>query len=61
MSKLTFDCFNKKIFIKASLEKLFWCCWLANLKAYLEHGILLNETEFDPRDIPLSGFEFVNM
>jgi len=38
-----------------------WTFWLANLKAYLEHGILLNETEFDLRDIPLSGFEFVNM
>ena len=38
-----------------------WTFWMANLKAYLEHGILLNETEFDLRDIPLSGFEFVNM
>ncbi|WP_222983659.1 SRPBCC family protein [Flagellimonas meishanensis] len=38
-----------------------WTFWLANLKAYLEHGILLNETEFDLRDIPLSGFEFVNV
>lgn len=38
-----------------------WTFWLANLKAYLEHGILLNETEFDLRNIPLSGFEFVNM
>ena len=38
-----------------------WTFWLANLKAYLEHGILLNETEFDLRDIPLAGFEFVNM
>jgi uncharacterized protein YndB with AHSA1/START domain len=38
-----------------------WTFWLANLKAYLEHGILLNETEFDLRDIPLSGYEFVNM
>lgn len=38
-----------------------WTFWLANLKAYLEHGILLNETEFDLRNIPLAGFEFVNM
>ncbi|MGB5818088.1 MAG: SRPBCC domain-containing protein [Saonia sp.] len=38
-----------------------WTFWLANLKAYLEHGILLNETEFDLQDIPLAGFEFVNM
>ena len=38
-----------------------WTFWLANLKAYLEHGVLLNETKFDLRDIPLAGFEFVNM
>lgn len=38
-----------------------WTFWLANLKAYLEHGILLNETEFDLRGIPLAGFQFVNM
>jgi len=38
-----------------------WTFWLANLKAYLEHGILLNETELDLRNIPLAGFEFVNM
>ncbi|MEX0314319.1 MAG: SRPBCC domain-containing protein [Allomuricauda sp.] len=38
-----------------------WTFWLANLKAHLEHGILLNETEFDLRNIPLSGYEFVNM
>ncbi|WP_411031647.1 SRPBCC family protein [Spongiimicrobium sp. 3-5] len=38
-----------------------WTFWLANLKAYLEHGILLNETEYDLRNIPLAGFEFVNM
>ena len=38
-----------------------WSFWLANLKAYLEHGILLNETEFDLTDIPLAGFQFVNM
>lgn len=38
-----------------------WTFWLANLKAYLEHGILLNETEFDLRKIPLAGLEFVNM
>ncbi|NND14786.1 MAG: SRPBCC domain-containing protein [Eudoraea sp.] len=38
-----------------------WTFWLANLKAYLEHGILLNETEFDLTQIPLAGYEFVNM
>ena len=38
-----------------------WTFWLANLKAYLEHGILLNETETDLRKIPLSAFEFVNI
>ena len=38
-----------------------WTFWLANLKAYLEYGIHLNETEMDLRNIPLSGFEFVNM
>jgi uncharacterized protein YndB with AHSA1/START domain len=38
-----------------------WTFWLANLKAYLEHGILLHETRKDLRDIPLSSFQFVNM
>lgn len=38
-----------------------WTFWLANLKAYLEHNILLNETHFDLTNIDLSGFEFVNM
>ena len=38
-----------------------WTFWLANLKAYLEHGILLNEREIDLRNIPLAAFEFVNM
>lgn len=38
-----------------------WTFWLANLKAYLEHDIVLNETEKDLRDVPLAGFEFVNM
>lgn len=38
-----------------------WTFWLTNLKAYLEHGIQLNETEFDLTKIPLSGFQFVNM
>jgi uncharacterized protein YndB with AHSA1/START domain len=38
-----------------------WTFWLANLKAYIEHDILLNEKEFDLRNIPLAGFEFVNM
>ena len=38
-----------------------WTFWLANLKAYLEHGILLNETKIDLRGFDLAGFEFVNM
>ena len=38
-----------------------WAFWLVNLKAFLEHGILLNETEFDLTGIPLAGFEFVNI
>ncbi len=38
-----------------------WTFWLANLKAFAEHGILLNETEFDLTKIPLAGYEFVNM
>ena len=38
-----------------------WTFWLANLKSYLEHGILLNETEIDLRGFELSGYEFVNM
>ncbi len=38
-----------------------WTFWLANLKAYLEHGILLNEKEFDLTEIPQAGHVFVNM
>ena len=38
-----------------------WTFWLANLKAYLEHGILLHERDIDLRKIPLAAFEFVNM
>jgi len=38
-----------------------WTFWLTNLKAYLEHNILLNETEIDLRGFELSGYEFVNM
>jgi uncharacterized protein YndB with AHSA1/START domain len=38
-----------------------WIFWLANLKAKLEHGITLNETEFDLTNNPLAGWEFVNM
>jgi len=38
-----------------------WTFWLANLKAYLEHGILLNETEVDLRGNELAGYEFVNI
>ncbi len=38
-----------------------WTFWLANLKAYLEHGILLNEREFDLTDIEDAGHIYVNM
>ncbi len=38
-----------------------WTFWLANLKAFLEHGILLNETDLDLQQFPLAGFEFVNI
>lgn len=33
----------------------------ANLKAWLEHGILLHEKEADLRGDPLAGFQFVNI
>lgn len=38
-----------------------WTFWLTNLKAYLEHGILLNETEMNLRGNKLAGWIFVNM
>ena len=38
-----------------------WTFWLANLKAYLEHDILLHETAIDLRHVPLAAFEFVNL
>lgn len=38
-----------------------WTFWLANLKAYLEFGIQLNETKFDLKDEEMAGYEFVNM
>lgn len=38
-----------------------WTFWMANLKAYLEHGILLHERDIDLSKIPLAAFEFVNM
>ncbi len=38
-----------------------WTFWLANLKAYVEHGVLLNETEINLQENELSGYEFVNM
>ncbi|MBT8184648.1 MAG: SRPBCC domain-containing protein [Eudoraea sp.] len=38
-----------------------WTFWLANLKAFLEHGIQLNETEFDLTKEPLAGHIYVNM
>lgn len=38
-----------------------WTFWLTNLKAYLEHGILLNETEINLQEQDLAGWIFVNM
>ncbi|WP_224489324.1 SRPBCC family protein [Robertkochia flava] len=38
-----------------------WTFWLTNLKAFLEHGILLNETTLDLRDDPNAAFEYVNI
>jgi uncharacterized protein YndB with AHSA1/START domain len=38
-----------------------WTFWLTNLKAYVEHGILLNETEKNLQEHELSGWVFVNM
>ncbi len=38
-----------------------WTFWLANLKAFVEHGILLNETEEDLTGIPNAAHTFVNM
>ncbi|MFZ9004283.1 MAG: SRPBCC family protein [Robiginitalea sp.] len=38
-----------------------WTFWLANLKAYLEYGVLLHETTLDLGKYPLAGFEFVNI
>ena len=38
-----------------------WTFWLTNLKAFVEHGILLNERSVDLRGIELSEYEFVNM
>jgi len=38
-----------------------WTFWLTNLKAFLEYGILLNETEFNLQENELSGYVFVNM
>lgn len=37
-----------------------WTFWLTNLKAYLEHRILLHDKQEDPLD-PNDGFQFVNM
>lgn len=37
-----------------------WTFWLANLKAYLEHSILLHETESDSTDDKMSCGEYVN-
>ncbi|MDH7444372.1 SRPBCC family protein [Aquimarina sp. 2201CG14-23] len=38
-----------------------WTFWLTNLKAFIEHGILLNEKEIDLRGNELAGYQFVNM
>lgn len=37
-----------------------WTFWLANLKAYLEHGILLHDTELGKIDDKNSCGEYVN-
>ena len=37
-----------------------WTFWMANLKAYLEHRVLLHDKEEDPKD-PNDGFQYVNM
>ena len=36
-----------------------WTFWMANLKAYVEHGVLLNDKNLDPSDMTV-GHEFVN-
>ncbi|PHS06923.1 MAG: hypothetical protein COA88_09720 [Kordia sp.] len=38
-----------------------WTFWLTNLKAYLEHGILLHETELGSTDDKISCGEYVNV
>lgn len=38
-----------------------WTFWLTNLKAYLEYGILLNETEQNLTTDELSDWVFVNI
>ena len=38
-----------------------WTFWLTNLKAFVEYGILLNETEVNLKENELSGYVFVNM
>ncbi len=38
-----------------------WTFWLTNLKAFVEHGILLNETEINVKENVLAGYQFVNM
>ena len=38
-----------------------WTFWLANLKAWLEHGILLNDRGTDLLEDPRAGYEFVNI
>ncbi|TRZ41848.1 SRPBCC family protein [Robertkochia solimangrovi] len=38
-----------------------WSFWMANLKAFLEHNILLNETGIDLSTYDNYAFEFVNM
>jgi len=38
-----------------------WTFWLTNLKAFVEHGILLNETKINLQENELAGYEFVNL
>lgn len=38
-----------------------WTFWLANLKACLEHGLVLNDKAHELSKLPLASYEFVNI
>lgn len=38
-----------------------WSFWLTNLKAYVEHKILLNDKDPGPANDPMAPFHFVNL